>query len=170
MAPKEFDPSADPTVLNVARVMSHVVQKGVQAGGVLGVGLVAPIVLAVHKYQGGDMKSAVPKVADALAKTTMTTVALSVAMGATRLARSEDGLKEGAERRAYRLHYNKRAERANLFANVGIAAGGAAAVAFLPATATMVLGGATVGAAAGVAAFVLSTPKKEVKLPAVADM
>ena len=26
-------------------------QKGVQAGGVLGVGLVAPIVLAVHKYQ-----------------------------------------------------------------------------------------------------------------------
>ncbi len=48
--------------------------------------------------------------------------------------------------------------------------GGAAAVAFLPATATMVLGGATAGAAAGVAAFVLSTPKKEVKLPAVTDM
>ncbi|KAI7839024.1 hypothetical protein COHA_007166 [Chlorella ohadii] len=135
--------------------MAHVVQKGVQAGGVLGVGLVAPAVLAVHKYQGGDMKSAVPKVADALAKTTMATVALSVAMGATRLAR---------------LHYNKRAERANLFANVGLAVGGAAAVAFLPATATMVLGGATAGAAAGVAAFVLSTPKKEVKLPAVADM
>lgn len=92
MPSKEFDPSADPTALNVARVMSHVVQaswgghtaaavqrvgricfrlvlqltpqpamlldtcpavpqKGVQAGGVLGVGLVAPIVLAVHKYQ-----------------------------------------------------------------------------------------------------------------------
>lgn len=26
-------------------------QKGMQAGGVLGVGLVAPIVLSVHKYQ-----------------------------------------------------------------------------------------------------------------------
>lgn len=29
-------------------------QKGVQAGGVLGVGLVAPIVLAVHKYQASN--------------------------------------------------------------------------------------------------------------------
>lgn len=30
--PKEFDPSADPTVLNVARVMAHVVQASCGAG------------------------------------------------------------------------------------------------------------------------------------------
>ena len=36
-----------------------------------------PPSLPPSSHQGGDMKSAVPKVADALAKTTMTTVALS---------------------------------------------------------------------------------------------
>lgn len=66
--------------LNVARVMKHIVEKGVQAGGVLGVGLVAPLVLAAHKHRGGDAKDAVPKVATALAATTATTVALGGAL------------------------------------------------------------------------------------------
>ena len=53
---------------------------------------------------------------------------------------------------------------------VGIALGGAAAVAFLPATATMVVGGATAGAAAGLAAFALTTPRPEAKMTALRDM
>lgn len=120
-------------------------------------------------------------------------------MGVVRMARSPN-FKEGVEDRAYRwgtapgswpqehslpllplpltlvppcrrLHYNTRQSRADLFANIGLAAGGAAAVALLPATAAIVvIGGAAAGAAAGVVAHVLTSPKANVRLPAVADM
>lgn len=48
-----------------------------------GAQLAAPL---TNPAQGGDIKSAVPKVADALAKTTMTTVALSGAHASDALA------------------------------------------------------------------------------------
>lgn len=45
----------------------------------------------------------------------------------------------------------------------GLALGGAAAVALLPASAAVVVSGATVGAAAGLLAFAVTTPAPEKK-------
>ena len=52
-AEAEFDPTLDSTATNVARVMRHVVQKGFQLGGVLGISVVAPTVLFRHTRKVG---------------------------------------------------------------------------------------------------------------------
>ncbi|KAL4419247.1 hypothetical protein ABPG77_001185 [Micractinium sp. CCAP 211/92] len=145
----KFDPTQSSTWVNYVRVMNHVVQKGIQAGGVVGLGAVVPAVAYRQHKKGVGWQESLPALATAVCKTTLVTLALSVALGVGRLASIED-LKAGLEDRAYRLHYNQGQNRADLFAQVGIAAGGAAAVAFLPATAAVVMGSAAAGAAAGV--------------------
>lgn len=52
----DFDPSQDSVACNYLRVMAHVAQKGIQAGAVIGCGLVAPTVLALHKYKVGGQR------------------------------------------------------------------------------------------------------------------
>jgi hypothetical protein len=52
-AEAEFDPTLDSTATNVARVMKHVLQKGFRMGGVLGVGVVAPVLLYRHTRRVG---------------------------------------------------------------------------------------------------------------------
>ncbi|KAL4431256.1 hypothetical protein ABPG75_006512 [Micractinium tetrahymenae] len=150
---QEFDPTQSSTLVNYLRVMNHVLQKGIQAGGVVGLGAVVPIVAYRQHKKGLGMQEALPTLAASVGKTTLITLALSIALGVGRLASIED-LKAGVEDRAYRLHYNQGQTRADLFAQVGIVAGSAAAVAFLPATAAVVVGSAAAGAAAGVLAHV----------------
>lgn len=83
--------------------MWHVLKKGPQAGGVVGVGLVAPAVVGAHLYQGGKLNDGTlaPKVCDALDKTTLATTAAALAMGVVRIAGS-DSVREGLKDRAYR--------------------------------------------------------------------
>lgn len=83
--------------------MWHVLKKGPQAGGVVGVGLVTPAVVGTHLYRGGKLSDGTlaPKVLDALYRTTLATTALALTMGVVRVARS-DNVREGLEDRAYR--------------------------------------------------------------------
>lgn len=154
----EFDPTLDSWQVNYARLMSHVTQKGFQAGGVLGCLVVAPIVL--YRARQGGTSAAVPKVVNAVFKTVMAATATSTALGVARMA-SVDNLKEGLEDRAYRLHYNMGQRRTDRFAQIGTLLGGAAAVALLPASAAAVVAGGAAGAAAGVLAHVATMPKPE---------
>ncbi|PSC76629.1 hypothetical protein C2E20_0194 [Micractinium conductrix] len=159
-AADEFDPSQSSLACNYGRVMSHVLQKGFQAGGVVGLGAVAPVVAFLEHRKGRTAEESLPVVAQALCRTALTTLAVSAALGVARLA-SVDDLKDGLEDRAYRLHYNQGQNRANLFANLGIAAGGTAAIVCLPASACMVVGGAAAGAAAGIFAHVATWRKPQ---------
>ncbi|KAI7839025.1 hypothetical protein COHA_007167 [Chlorella ohadii] len=157
-AEPEFDPTLDSWQINYARLMSHVSQKGFQAGGLVSCLVVAPIVFYRARGSGGAV--AVPKAVNAVFRTVIAATAVSTALGVARMASVED-LKEGLEDRAYRLHYNLGQRRTDRFAQIGTVLGGTAAAVFLPASAAAVVAGGAAGAAAGVLAHVATMPKPE---------
>ncbi|KAL4431257.1 hypothetical protein ABPG75_006513 [Micractinium tetrahymenae] len=157
---KEFDPTLDSVELNTARVMGHVVEKGFQLGGVLGSGVVAPVMFFRHSRRGVSPRAALPLVAGAVYKTVLASTVLTGAMGAVVLARVDD-LQAGVEDRAYRLHYNQGQNRADKFARVGAAAGAAAAAAMLPLSVAPLVAGSAVGAAVAFGAHVGTKPAQE---------
>ncbi|PRW58643.1 hypothetical protein C2E21_3250 [Chlorella sorokiniana] len=154
----EFDPTLDSWQVNYARLLSHVMQKGFQVGGLVGCLVVAPIVF--YRARQGGTTAAVPKAVNAVFKTVMASTAASTAMAVARMA-SIDNMKEGLEDRAYRLHYNQGQVRTDHFAQIGTLVGGTAAVALLPASAAAVVAGGAAGAAVGVLAHVATAPKPE---------
>eukprot|EP00878_Enallax_costatus_P005898 GHUV01006187.1.p1 GENE.GHUV01006187.1~~GHUV01006187.1.p1 ORF type:complete len:203 (+),score=54.09 GHUV01006187.1:302-910(+) len=154
---EDFDSSNAPAL----RVMGHILQKGFQAGSVLGVGLAAPAQAAlqyVRHKQAADMYRAVATAG----RTNAVVFGLIAVLGALRVGQLD---KDGLEDRTYRLHYNKGQNRTDTFAQVG-AFGGLAAGALLlrgaaGATPFHYLGTASAGTALGVLAHVLTRPQEE---------
>lgn len=150
--------SADSTALNTARLMHHVTEKGWQAGSVIGIGVVVPIVARrFSRTHGGSLAGAGPTVLRAAAAAGLVGAALSTAMGAARVGSlssslSADDFAAGMQDRAYRLHYNRGQLRTDLFCEVGMAVGGTAAMLAVSPAAWCVLGGAAVGTFGGLLA------------------
>lgn len=147
-----FVPRADSELLNGARLMRHVLIKGFQAGSVVGIATVLPLLAFRRRRQAGSLASgAVPSLLSAMGTSAVVGVALSGALGAAKVAAlPAEERAEGLQDRAYRLHYHQSQNRVDLLSEVGAAVGGSAAMYFVSPAAAVVLGGAAIGAAAGV--------------------
>jgi hypothetical protein len=141
---------SDGAFVNGARLFRHVGEKGFQFGSVLGVFLVAPIVWYRGRSTGGTSASSLLR---SVGISTLGGMAFATALGASRVASiPKEERADGLQDRAYRLHYNKGQNRTDLFARVGMTLGGAAAMLYVSNAALVVLGGAGIGAAAGIMA------------------
>eukprot|EP00884_Botryococcus_braunii_P015791 jgi/Botrbrau1/2896/Bobra.0036s0038.1 len=151
MATDDYDPSK--TALR--DLFRHILEKGFQMGGVLGLGVVVPIVAyRSRKAHGALINSELtPAVLAALAKSGIGFTTLAGALGAARVFGA--GIpEEGIEDRAYRLHFNQGQNRTDKFSRIGAAFGAAAAAFLASPTPTNILGGAVAGAGVGVLAHV----------------
>lgn len=136
--------------MNGARLFRHVGEKGFQFGSVLGLFVVAPIVWYRGRSSGGTTTSSLLR---SIGISTLGGMAFATALGASRVvAIPQEERADGLQDRAYRLHYNKGQNRTDLFARVGMTVGGAAAMMYVSNAAMVVLGGAGVGAVAGIMA------------------
>ncbi|GMH40876.1 hypothetical protein BSKO_08780 [Bryopsis sp. KO-2023] len=151
-AEKEFDPSSWPG----ARLYSHVLQKGWQAGGTIGVAVVAPIA-AFGMYRSGKSFD-VEKILTLLGRSAGVGVGLSGLMCTAKyVGMDQDGLED----RVYRLHYNEGQNRVDQFAGAGTFLGGLLAASFVSKVPAVVLGGGAAGAFAGVLAHIGTKRSKE---------
>lgn len=152
-------------MLNGLRLMLHVTEKGFQAGAVLGIAIVLPIVAYRRSRKVGSLAGASPDLLRTLGKSALWGAGITTVMGLGKIASMpSDERADGLQDRAYRLHYNTGQNRTDLFSQVGMAVGGTAAMWLVSPAAMVVLGGAAAGSAAGVAAHVLtSRPSTKVK-------
>ena len=141
--------------------MHHVLEKGFQAGSVVGVAAVVPFVAwrqkKISRLEGSAARSAGTLLLRALGKSAVWGTGISALLGAARIASMEDKA-GGLQDRAYRLHYNQGQRRTDLFSEVGMALGGTAAI-FVSPVAAVVLGGAAAGSALGVLAHVATSQR-----------
>ncbi|GLC47044.1 hypothetical protein PLESTB_001438700 [Pleodorina starrii] len=147
-------------------LMWHILKKGFQAGGVIGVAAVVPALYLVKKVRDPVA------LLRAMGYSAITVTAASGSLAAFKFPKIDQA---GFEDRAYRLHYNVGQNRTDDFSAVGALVGLAAAAVLVPrgaggsasAFGLSLLGGSAVGVAAGVAAHVASMPK-ELKHPSTA--
>eukprot|EP00877_Chromochloris_zofingiensis_P012775 jgi/Chrzof1/7751/Cz02g35130.t1 len=118
MAEDNFDPSQSAAL----RLYSHILQKGFQAGSIIGVGIVAPILA----YRQGSLDLAL--LTRAAGRGALWGTAATAVLGALKISQTDQ---EGLEDRVYRLHYNEGQNRTDLFAQVGAVVGFAAGAALL---------------------------------------
>jgi len=155
--PDEYQPSDWATF----DLLNHVLEKGWQAGSVIGVGLVAPVT-ALRLRRIGSLKP--ERVLTAVGQSALLGFALSGVLGLGKIYGTPLD-KEGIKERVYRLHYNEGQKRVDLFSFEGELAGLVSGVfAFRQHLATPglslgyrllpVLGCMAVGSAIGVAAHV----------------
>jgi hypothetical protein len=138
--------------------MHHVLEKGFQAGSVVGVAAVVPFVAwRLRRTSGFSQGGSAEGLLRALGKSAVWGTGITALLGAARIATTED-LAGGLQDRAYRLHYNKGQRRTDLFSEIGMALGGTAAM-FVSPAAAVVLGGAAAGSALGVLAHVATSPR-----------
>ena len=139
--------------------MHHIMEKGFQAGSVVGVGLVVPALALRHRRaSGGSLTDAAPRLLKALGTSALVGTCICASMGAARIASlPAEERADGLQDRAYCLHFNKGQQRVDLLSQIGMAVGGTAAMYFVSPAAAIVLG----GAAAGVLAHVATAPPKE---------
>jgi hypothetical protein len=140
------------------KLFAHVLQKGFEAGGLIGGGLVVPATAAYTTYVKKE-KVDVLELAQNAAFTCLAGVGLSALMGSIKILQMD---KEGVDDRVYRLHYNTSQKRTDTFSAVGAALGLAAAGYLLKDEKAVkplhFLGGAGVGAASGVLLHMLTRP------------
>ncbi|KAF8066285.1 hypothetical protein HT031_002608 [Scenedesmus sp. PABB004] len=155
----DYDPNRGcPAVL---KLYGHVLEKGWQAGSLLGVVGGAPALAFLTQRRGEDpLADPAGLLLRAAAYTAAGATALS---GVAGLAKFLTLTREGFEDRAYRLHYNQSLQRNDRFAHGGMLLGVAAA-AYLYGTkpsaerGVHLAGGAALGTAAGVVAHLLTRP------------
>jgi Protein of unknown function (DUF1757) len=160
-------PFSDSVVLNGARLMHHIIEKGFQAGSLIGAAVVVP--LAARKYSkahAGSLAGAGPLLMRAMASSALWGTAISSLIGGARVVQLSNSLtpeefSDGMQDRAYRLHYNRGQQRVDLFSEAGMAVGGTAALVLVSPAAAVVLGGAAAGAAAGVLAHIATYSQKK---------
>lgn len=142
-------------------LFSHVLQKGFQAGSVIGVVAVVPAVLLLKR--GATEVPPLLRAANTLGYSAAAGTALSGAMCTAKFVNMD---REGLEDRVYRLHYNEGQNRTDAFCAAGSTLGAAAAALLLarhgvPLSGLNVTGGAALGAALGVFAHVLTRPEEQ---------
>lgn len=154
---------ADSALLNGARLFRHVAEKGFQLGSVLGIGIVSPITYyRLRRRTGGAVGLAV--ILTAVGRSAVAGVGLATVLGAVRVATIPTSERAaGLQDRAYRLHYNAGQNRTDTFAELGMAIGGTASMLFVSPAAAVVLGGAAVGAAAGIVTHVATAEPGKVE-------
>jgi hypothetical protein len=160
-------PSPDSPILNGARLMHHITEKGFQAGSLMGVAVVVPLVARkYYKSHAGSLAGSGPLLMRAMAASALWGTAISSLIGAGRVVQLSSTLSppefaDGMQDRAYRLHYNKGQRRVDFFSEAGMAVGGTAALVLVSPAAAVVLGGAATGAAAGVLAHMATSYQKQ---------
>lgn len=145
----DFDPSKN----SLAHLASHVLQKGFQAGSVIGVLVVAPIMC----YRSRSVSLATINKAAAYSSCVGT-----VLSGTMLAAKMQSMDQEGLEDRVYRLHYNAGQNRVDRFCQMGGVVGGLAAATLVSSTPVQMIGGAAVGSflAVGAHAATFKSDKK----------
>ncbi|KAL4528991.1 hypothetical protein Ndes2437A_g03516 [Nannochloris sp. 'desiccata'] len=129
-----WDNSEDSVVLNCARLMHHIVEKGFQCGSIVGAAVVLP--LAARKYfksHAGSLAGSGPLLMRAMATSALWGTAFSSVIGGARVVQLHSTLTpqefaDGMQDRAYRLHYNRGQQRVDFFSEAGMAVGGTAAL------------------------------------------
>lgn len=141
----DWDNTQDSATLNEARLFHHILEKGFQAGSLVG------LPIAGFLYYRNKPNYPTERFLSTLGKSAVGVVLISGLMGFARVSQiPKEEFADGMQDRAYRLHYNKGQRRTDLFAEIGGAAGGIAAMSFVGRSASVVLGGAALGTAAGV--------------------
>ncbi|GIL88896.1 hypothetical protein Vretimale_16880 [Volvox reticuliferus] len=138
-------------------LMWHIVKKGFQAGGVVGVAAVVPAMFLFKKVREPTA------LLRAMGYSAVAVTAASATLGAVKFTKIDQA---GFDDRAYRLHYNAGQNRTDEFSTVGAIVGLAAAAVLVPrgaggsaaAYGLTLLGGSAVGCAAGVAAHIATKP------------
>lgn len=141
------------------KLMAHVAQKGFQAGSLVGLLGVVPV-MAISK--GGLQALSVELVTSGAAYGALGGTGLSLLAGVAKRLSIDH---EGVEDRVYRLHYNKSQNRMDAFSAVGSSLGLAAAAYLMHQgdsgrhpPALNLLGGAAAGCAAGFIVHMLTRP------------
>ncbi|PNH11996.1 hypothetical protein TSOC_001126 [Tetrabaena socialis] len=148
----EYVPPASPA----AYVMWHILEKGFQAGSIIGVAAVVPTLFLWRKVREPAA------LLRAMGYSSLVGVAATGTLGAVKFLQIDQA---GFEDRAYRLHYNAGQHRTDTIASAGMALGFAAAALWLPKGAPSyglaLVGGSAVGCALGVAAHLATRPEEQ---------
>lgn len=141
------------------KLLGHVLQKGVEAGGLLGAALIAPGTAAYAKY--GQKKEVDPlQLLENVAWSAAIGGGLSAILGSAKLLQMDQA---GLEDRVYRLHFSESQKRCDAFSLVGTLTGVAAAAYLFQGDSRVrplhYLGAGGAGAAAGVLLHVLTRPQ-----------
>ncbi|CAD7705166.1 unnamed protein product [Ostreobium quekettii] len=146
---KSRDDDFDPSRFSAARLCSHALQKGFQAGAVVGAAAVLPTLafLAYRKTGSPAMEPGV--VMEALGKSGLMGTGLSGILVSGKMIGMD---REGLEDRVYRLHYNEGQKRVDRFCQAGGLLGAIAAAFLVNKSPMVVVGGAAAGAFLGVVA------------------
>ena len=156
MAEQDWDNTNDSMTKNAARLYFHLIEKGFQAGGVVGLGLVLPIL--AYRRRGG--KNSVNSLLRAQGTSSLVGVGTTcLLMGPMKISKWEDKA-AGFQDRAYRLHFNQSQNRADTFAHIGMAAGAISSYA-LSVSPLALIGGSSVGAVLGLIAHVSTASRTE---------
>lgn len=137
-------------------LMSEVVQKGFQAGSLLGTGVVAPIVALWNKSWDPEL------ITTTLAYSAVATTGISAAGGSIKFISLD---KEQAQDNAHRIYYDEGQQRLNAFSAAGMLLG-AAATAYIfqekniPLRPINLIGGASAGSALGFFTDFLTRPEE----------
>jgi len=153
---EDYDPSKVPAL----KLWGHIMQKGWQAGSVVGSLGVGPGMGAYATFvKKGQFD--VLQLTEGAAYGVLGGLALTGVVGALKILQMD---REGIEDRVYRLHYNDTQKRTDLFAAVGGAFGLAAAGYFLPKYSKSevkpinYLGGAGLGTVLGILVHMATRP------------
>ena len=145
---------ADSALLNGGRLFRHIAEKGFQMGSVLGVAIVSPITYYRLRRRAGGSVGLTP-ILTAVGGTAIAGMVTAAVLGAFKVATIPSNERAaGLQDRAYRLHYNSGQNRTDTFAELGMAVGGTASLVFVSPAAAVVLGGAALGAVAGIVTHV----------------
>uniref|UniRef100_A0A7S0RSA7 Uncharacterized protein n=1 Tax=Chlamydomonas leiostraca TaxID=1034604 RepID=A0A7S0RSA7_9CHLO len=155
---EDFDATKSSTPALAIKLLAHILEKGFQAGGVLAI----PIAPALAYFKANGVFT--PEVLTRFAG--YTAASLIGATGVMAGAKFTQISREGFEDRVYRLHHNTSQHRNDRLSEAG-AVLGLAATAYLlhsagvPLKPLNLLGGAAIGAAAGVGLHVLTKPEDQ---------
>jgi hypothetical protein len=140
------------------KLFGHVLQKGFEAGGLIGGFAVVPATAAYTTYVKKGKVDPL-ELAQNAAFSCLAGVGLSALMGSIKILQMD---REGVEDRVYRLHYNNSQKRTDTFSLVGAVLGIAATGYLLKDNSAVkplhFLGGAGVGAASGVLLHMMTRP------------
>lgn len=139
-----------------AYVYWHILQKGWQAGSLIGVAGVVPVLALWKKVRDPAT------LLRAINYSALSGTAATATLGALKFTQIDD---EGFRDRAYRLHYNEGQNRVDTFSAAGSLVGLAATAVLLPRSvpyyAMSLAGGAAVGTAAAVVLHVATRPEDQ---------
>lgn len=137
-------------------IMSEVLQKGFQAGSLLGVGVVAPIVALWNKSFEPDL------ITTAVAYSAVATTGISSAAGSIKFISLD---KDQAQDHAHRVYYDDGQQRLNAFSAAGMLLGAAATAYWfqeknIPIRPINLIGGSAAGSALGFFTDYLTRPEE----------